>query len=72
VIEGRKDGTSLREKWRPSGGCVRLREGRKFSTGGGAAAGRRRLSFLGLGFFCIFFYVVKIAPLCLAENEGYL
>ena len=38
---------------------------------GGAAVRRRRLSFLGLGFFLLFF-VVKITPLCLAENEGYL
>jgi hypothetical protein len=34
VVEGRKDGAGLREKWRPPGGYVRLREGRKFSTGG--------------------------------------
>ena len=29
----------------------------------GAAAGRRRLSFLGLGFFCIFFMLSKLPPL---------
>ena len=35
VVEGRKDGAGLRKKWRPPGGCVRLREGsRKLVSAG--------------------------------------
>lgn len=45
-----------------------------FLLGEAAAAGRRRLSFLGLGFlgFVLLFFFVKIVPPSLAENEGYL
>jgi len=39
---------------------------------GGAAALLEKKMGLGLGFLYFFFDVVKIAPPCLAENEGYL
>jgi len=65
----RKWSAGSREKWKGRG----LGSGRKNSTGGAAAAKDEESDGFRFRVFFIFFTdVVKIAPPCLAENEGYL
>jgi hypothetical protein len=58
-----KRGREVEGKWKPRGAVCGLGSGRNKFNKGGAAAGRRRLSFSGLGFFVFFFLILSKLPL---------